>query len=76
MVTISSCTPNVEAAKGFGGGSQQGTLFHVKAKTAVSIVSLSAYKSEEEWVLAPGTVLKVLRVDQSPGKATQIYGRS
>jgi uracil DNA glycosylase len=76
MVTwwpVSSCTPNIGVAKAFGGGSIGGTLFHVKAKTAVPIMHLSAYKSEEEYVLAPGTILKVEKVEKKPNEAVQIY---
>jgi len=73
--TISSCTPTISVAKSFGGGSPTGTLFHVQTKSAVPIMHLSAYKSEEEYVLAPGTVLKVERVCKLPNLATQIYLR-
>jgi len=71
--TVSSCTPNINVAKNFGGGSVGGTLFHVEAKSSVPIMGLSAYKSEEEYVLAPGTVLKVNKVEKKAGQAVQIY---
>mmetsp|Transcript_8775 Transcript_8775/g.18981 ORF Transcript_8775/g.18981 Transcript_8775/m.18981 type:complete len:975 (-) Transcript_8775:238-3162(-) len=70
---VSSCTPNISVAKNFGGGHPGGTLFHVKAKTAVPIMHLSAYQSEEEYVLAPGTVLKVNEVKKQAGNAVQIF---
>ena len=76
MVTwwpVSSCTPNKNVAKAFGGGSANGTLFHVKAVTAVPIMHLSAYQSEEEYVLAPGTVLKVEKIEKKPGETAQIF---
>eukprot|EP00548_Thalassiothrix_antarctica_P005347 CAMPEP_0194155022 /NCGR_PEP_ID=MMETSP0152-20130528/62902_1 /TAXON_ID=1049557 /ORGANISM="Thalassiothrix antarctica, Strain L6-D1" /LENGTH=111 /DNA_ID=CAMNT_0038861567 /DNA_START=129 /DNA_END=464 /DNA_ORIENTATION=+ len=71
--TISSCTSNINVAMGFGGGSANGTMFHVETKTAVSIMELSAYKSEDEYVLAPGTVLQVKKIVKDSEKATQIY---
>ncbi|CAB9517985.1 Uracil-DNA glycosylase [Seminavis robusta] len=70
---VSSCTPNINVAKGFGGGSPGGTLFHVKAVSAVPIQHMSAYPNEEEYVLAPGTVLKVVKIEKKPGQAAQIY---
>jgi hypothetical protein len=42
-------------------------LFEVIAKHAVSIKTFSAFKGEEEYVLAPGTQLKVVDV-KSTGK--------
>lgn len=67
--SVSSCTPNIAVAKGFGGGSSDGTLFQVVTKTAAPIMALSAYKSEEEWILAPGTLLKVVSVTKKAGQA-------
>ena len=58
--SISSCTPKKSVASTFSGSS--GTIFEVKAKTAISIRQLSAYPDEEEYVLAPGTLLKVVNV--------------
>lgn len=68
--SVSSCSSNCSVAKGFAGG---GTLFHVKAQTAVPIMKLSAFKSEEEYVLAPGTQLKVLNVIPSSNSLTEIF---
>lgn len=60
--SVSSCTDNVQVARNFGGGSASGTLFHIKANTAVPILHLSMYKSEDEYVLAPGTRIEVVNV--------------
>eukprot|EP00957_Ditylum_brightwellii_P077115 5860726-Ditylum_brightwellii.AAC.1 len=57
---VSSCTPNINVAKNFGSGSSSGTMFHVKTRTAVPIMHLSAYQSEEEYILAPGTELSLV----------------
>lgn len=71
---VSSCTDNIEVARGFGGGSYNGTLFHVKSTTAVPIMHLSMYKGEDEYVLAPGTQIKVVKVLKGGGKApSQIF---
>jgi len=69
---VSSCTPNLGVAKSFGGGSAGGTLFKVSAETAVPIMELSAYAGEEEYVLAPGTRLQVVKVQTPPGGAVEI----
>ena len=70
--SVSSCTPNIGVAQMFGGGLPSGTLFVVEAKTAVPIMDLSAFKSEEEYVLAPGTQLRVVSVTKKPGQAAVI----
>lgn len=67
---MSSCSTNLAVAKSFGSG---GTLFHVKAKNAVPIMKLSAYKSEEEYVLAPGTQLEVLKVEMQSKSLIEIF---
>lgn len=69
---VSSCTPNLKVAQSFGSGSAGGTLFRVQAESAVPIMSLSAYVGEEEYVLAPGTQLKVVKVEKPPGGAVEI----
>lgn len=62
---ISSCSGNPKVAHSFSGG--KGTLFHVKAKRATNIAGLSAFQEEDEFVLAPGTQLKVLRCEKRNG---------
>jgi len=59
---VSSCTPKLSVAQGFLGSSGPRTLFSVKTNTAVPIQELSAFKAEEEFILAPGTRLRVLSV--------------
>uniref|UniRef100_A0A7S4DQ46 NAD(P)(+)--arginine ADP-ribosyltransferase n=1 Tax=Lotharella globosa TaxID=91324 RepID=A0A7S4DQ46_9EUKA len=51
---VSSCTPKLGVAERFIGGKGSRTLFVVKPHTAVSIQSFSAFKGEEEYLLAPG----------------------
>ena len=63
---VSSSTPNINVAKSFGGST--GTLFRIQTERAVPIMHLSAFKGEEEYVLAPGTQLRV--VSSSPKKGT------
>mmetsp|Transcript_19488 Transcript_19488/g.62572 ORF Transcript_19488/g.62572 Transcript_19488/m.62572 type:complete len:383 (+) Transcript_19488:1092-2240(+) len=57
---VSSCTPNYGVAAGFA--KDTGTVFVVTAKTAVPVMDLSAYGSEQEFILAPGTQLGVTSV--------------
>lgn len=59
---VSSCTPKLSVAQGFLGCQGPRTLFSVKTATAVPIQELSAFKAEEEFILAPGTRLRVLNV--------------
>lgn len=59
---VSSCTSKLSVAQGFLGGSGKRTLFEVKPVGAVSIRSFSAFTGEEEFILAPGTQLKVTGV--------------
>jgi uracil DNA glycosylase len=59
---VSSCTPKLSVAHGFLGGHGRRTLFEVRPLLAVSIRRFSAFTGEEEYVLAPGTQLKVLDV--------------
>jgi len=56
---VSSCTPKLAVANGFLGSSGPRTLFSVHSNTAVPIQELSAFKGEEEFILAPGTRLEV-----------------
>lgn len=62
----SSCTPKISVAKGFLGSSGPRTLFKVQHRSAVPIKEFSAFRGEEEWLLAPGTRLRVDNVIQKP----------
>lgn len=64
---VSSCTPKLSVAQGFLGARGHRTLFEVKSLTAVSIRSQSAFTGEDEFILAPGTQLKVSKVQSKPG---------
>jgi hypothetical protein len=68
----SSCTPNLSVAKGFLGSCGERTLFRVQHKSAVPIKNYSAFRGEEEWLLAPGARLKVDKVDQKGGGLREI----
>lgn len=68
----SSCTPKISVAKGFLGHSGARTLFTVKNHTAVPIKEFSAFRGEEEWLLAPGTRLSVEKVEQKGGGLLEI----
>jgi hypothetical protein len=64
---VSSCTPNLDVARGFLGATGQRTLFEVRAQSAVSIKKYSAFQAEEEYVLPPGTRLRVVQAKLEPG---------
>lgn len=66
---VSSCTTELAVANSFGGG----TLFKIKPRTSVPIKMFSAYKNEEELVLAPGIQLKVLKVSKIGKGKTEIH---
>merc|ERR1719238_1150768 len=68
----SSCTPKLSVAKGFLGGSGKRTLFHVNHSSAVPIKQYSAFRGEEEWLLGPGTRLKVDSVLKKSGGLTEV----
>lgn len=59
---VSSCTGKLSVAHAFLGGKGKRTLFEVKPLRAVAIKDYSAFSGEEEYVLAPGTQLKVASV--------------
>ena len=59
---VSSCTSKLAVAKGFLGATGKRTLFEVTPVQAVGIRNFSAFTGEEEYILAPGTQLKVTRV--------------
>ncbi len=56
---VSSCTSKRAVAAGFIGGSGKRTLFEVIPALAVSIRKYSAFTGEDEYLLLPGTQLKV-----------------
>jgi len=68
----SSCTPKLSVAQGFLGHSGARTLFTVQHLSAVPIKQFSAFRGEEEWLLAPGTRMRVEKVEQKGGGLTAI----
>lgn len=56
---VSSCTSKVSVARGFMGERGRRTLFEVTPDRAVGIRHLSAFTGEEEYLLPPGTQLRV-----------------
>ncbi|MFH8789309.1 ADP-ribosyltransferase domain-containing protein [Streptomyces roseoverticillatus] len=56
---VSSCTPNLGVAQAFLGSRGKRTLFEVRPARAVGIQRFSAFTGEEEYILLPGTQLKV-----------------
>jgi hypothetical protein len=64
---VSSCTSKVSVARAFLGGGGARTLFEVTPARATGIRSFSAYTGEEEFLLAPGTQLKVAGVTAPRG---------
>lgn len=59
---VSSCTPKLSIAHSFLGAKGKRTLFEVRTSLAVSIKPFSAFTGEEEFLLSPGTRLKVVEV--------------
>ncbi|MFB6580157.1 ADP-ribosyltransferase domain-containing protein [Streptomyces sp. NPDC056402] len=64
---VSSCTSEVGVARAFLGGRGKRTLFEVTPVRAVGIRSFSAFTGEEEFILAPGTQLRVTDVKTERG---------
>ncbi|GAA3503709.1 hypothetical protein GCM10019016_108200 [Streptomyces prasinosporus] len=64
---VSSCTPRPEVARGFLGSRGRRTLFEVTPRRAVGIRDFSAFTEEEEFILSPGTQLKVTGVRTERG---------
>ncbi|MFB6481749.1 ADP-ribosyltransferase domain-containing protein [Streptomyces virginiae] len=56
---VSSCTSQLHVARSFLGSRGKRTLFEVTPAKAVGIKRFSAFTGEEEYILAPGTQLKV-----------------
>ncbi|MFI6741469.1 ADP-ribosyltransferase domain-containing protein [Nonomuraea sp. NPDC050451] len=64
---VSSCTSELGVAQAFLGRRGKRTLFEVHPARAVGIRSFSAFTGEEEFILAPGTQLKVTDVKAERG---------
>ncbi|MET9427328.1 ADP-ribosyltransferase domain-containing protein [Streptomyces sp. NPDC003036] len=64
---VSSCTSELGVARSFLGNRGKRTLFEVRPVRAVGIRSFSAFTGEEEYILAPGTQLKVTDVKTERG---------
>lgn len=64
---VSSCTPNLNVAQAFLGSRGKRTLFEVVPARAVGISKFSAFTGEEEFILSPGTQLKVTDVTTERG---------
>ena len=64
---VSSCTSELSVAKAFLGSRGKRTLFEVTPARAVSIRDFSAFTGEEEFILPPGTQLKVTDVKTERG---------
>ncbi|MFH8935263.1 ADP-ribosyltransferase domain-containing protein [Streptomyces griseosporeus] len=68
---VSSCTSELKVARAFLGSRGKRTLFEVTPARAVGIKSFSAFTGEEEYILTPGTQLKVTEVkSESRGLCT------
>ncbi|MYT20422.1 uracil-DNA glycosylase, partial [Streptomyces sp. SID7760] len=64
---VSSCTSELSVARSFLGSRGKRTLFEVTPARAVGIKRFSAFTGEEEYILAPGTQLKVTDVKSERG---------
>ncbi|EFL16067.1 ADP-ribosyltransferase domain-containing protein [Streptomyces sp. C] len=64
---VSSCTPKLGVARGFLGSRGKRTLFEVVPARAVGIRDFSAFTEEEEFILSPGTQLRVTDVRTERG---------
>ncbi|WP_330349895.1 ADP-ribosyltransferase domain-containing protein [Streptomyces sp. NBC_00582] len=64
---VSSCTSELGVARAFLGGRGKRTLFEVRPARAVGIRRFSAFTGEEEFILLPGTQLKVTEVTTERG---------
>jgi hypothetical protein len=64
---VSSCTSKLSVAQAFLGRRGKRTLFEVLPARAVGIRGFSAFTGEEEFILAPGTQLRVTGVKAERG---------
>lgn len=68
---VSSCTSELKVARAFLGSRGKRTFFEVTPARAVGIKRFSAFTGEEEYILTPGTQLKVTEVkSESRGLCT------
>jgi len=68
---VSSCTSSLKVASSFG-GAKKSTLFNVTARRSVGIKHLSEFQGEEEFILAPGTQFKVIKVTKKAGGLVEV----
>lgn len=68
---VSSTTSDISVAKNFAG--KGGTVFHINARRAVSIQHLSAVQDEKEYILSPGTRLRVMKVTQNSAGNSEVF---
>ncbi|MFH9726565.1 ADP-ribosyltransferase domain-containing protein [Streptomyces sp. NPDC017254] len=64
---VSSCTSELGVARAFLGSRGKRTLFEVTPARAVGIRRFSAFTGEEEYILTPGTQLRVTEVKAERG---------
>jgi hypothetical protein len=64
--SVNSCSSRVNVAGIFAG--ETGTLFCINAIYAKDITAYAANQDEEEFVLMPGTFLRVKRMDEENGR--------
>jgi hypothetical protein len=69
---VSSCTSKLSVAKGFLGSKGKRMLFEVTPVQAVSIRRYSAFTGEDEYILPPGTQLKVTDVKNEASGLCQV----
>eukprot|EP00045_Choanoeca_perplexa_P010377 m.104703 g.104703 ORF g.104703 m.104703 type:complete len:568 (-) comp15257_c0_seq1:88-1791(-) len=69
---VSSCSQSQQVAENFMGSSGTRMLFEVHASSAVGIKPFSAFQGEEEYVLSPGTSLKVTSVSKDKSGKVQV----
>lgn len=70
---VSSCTSNPRIAHGFLGARGPRMLFEIAPRSAVAIKACSAFQVEDEYVLPPGTQLRVARVVHEPSGLSTVH---
>ncbi|GCD92724.1 ADP-ribosyltransferase domain-containing protein [Embleya hyalina] len=70
---VSSCTSEVGVARAFLGSRGKRTLFEVTPARAVGIRRFSAFTGEEEFILLPGTQLRVTSVKAERGGLCTVH---